>query len=122
MSSLTRACFIPKPKYLGFYEPFRRNINRLVGCSPSEQIAATSGMAGAASGVVGGRSFAECTGSFQFLFIVSLSWKSFIPCESTYASVFPGITRRHSTSLPIIMACSVNHLESREVAWLGSWN
>ena len=40
--------------YSGFYEPFRRNINRIIGRSPSEQIAPTSVAAGAASGVVGG--------------------------------------------------------------------
>ncbi|GJJ13095.1 hypothetical protein Clacol_007345 [Clathrus columnatus] len=42
--------------------PFRRNINRLIGRAPSEHIAATSGIAGAASGVVG-----ACLGNPLFL-------------------------------------------------------
>lgn len=39
----------------GFYEPFRRTFNRIVGRSPTEQIAATSVAAGAGSGIVGGK-------------------------------------------------------------------
>ncbi|KAJ3731997.1 mitochondrial carrier domain-containing protein [Lentinula guzmanii] len=38
---------------LGFYEPFRREINELVGQSPEEQIPFTSVLAGASSGAVG---------------------------------------------------------------------
>ncbi|KAJ7269427.1 oxaloacetate carrier [Mycena haematopus] len=38
---------------LGFYEPFRRNINKLVGRRPEEQIGATAVIAGASSGAVG---------------------------------------------------------------------
>lgn len=38
---------------LGFYEPFRRNINRMVGWSPVDQVPITSLVAGAASGAVG---------------------------------------------------------------------
>ncbi|KAJ3861780.1 MAG: mitochondrial carrier domain-containing protein [Lentinula lateritia] len=38
---------------LGFYEPFRRGINELVGRSPEEQIPITSVLAGASSGAVG---------------------------------------------------------------------
>lgn len=45
--------FLLNGSRLGFYEPFRQNINRLIGSAPSEQIAATSVIAGAASGVVG---------------------------------------------------------------------
>ncbi|KAF7337500.1 hypothetical protein MSAN_02223000 [Mycena sanguinolenta] len=37
----------------GFYEPFRRNINKLVGRRPEEQIGATAIIAGASSGAVG---------------------------------------------------------------------
>ncbi|KAJ3781477.1 mitochondrial carrier domain-containing protein [Lentinula aff. detonsa] len=39
---------------LGFYEPFRRGINGLVGRSAEEQIPITSVLAGASSGAVGG--------------------------------------------------------------------
>ncbi|KAK7465453.1 Mitochondrial oxaloacetate carrier protein [Stygiomarasmius scandens] len=38
---------------LGFYEPFRRNINKLVGWAPEEQVPITSVIAGASSGAVG---------------------------------------------------------------------
>ncbi|KAJ3721777.1 mitochondrial carrier [Lentinula raphanica] len=38
---------------LGFYEPFRRGINELVGRRPEEQIPLTSVLAGASSGAVG---------------------------------------------------------------------
>ncbi|KAF5388573.1 hypothetical protein D9757_004708 [Collybiopsis confluens] len=38
---------------LGFYEPFRRKMNRLVGRSAEEQIPITSMLAGASSGAVG---------------------------------------------------------------------
>ncbi|KAF8899066.1 mitochondrial carrier domain-containing protein [Infundibulicybe gibba] len=38
---------------LGFYEPFRRNINRFVGYAPEDHIPVTSIMAGASSGAVG---------------------------------------------------------------------
>ncbi|KAF7303220.1 hypothetical protein MKEN_01285800 [Mycena kentingensis (nom. inval.)] len=38
---------------LGFYEPFRRNINRLVGRRPEEQLPVTAVIAGASSGAVG---------------------------------------------------------------------
>ncbi|KAF7302715.1 hypothetical protein HMN09_00906400 [Mycena chlorophos] len=38
---------------LGFYEPFRRGINRFVGRSPDEQLPATAVIAGATSGAVG---------------------------------------------------------------------
>ncbi|KAI5120850.1 hypothetical protein M0805_007037 [Coniferiporia weirii] len=47
---------------LGFYEPFRRTINRIVGRSATEQIAATSVAAGAGSGIVG-----ACLGNPLFL-------------------------------------------------------
>ncbi|PAV22061.1 oxaloacetate carrier [Pyrrhoderma noxium] len=47
---------------LGFYEPFRRTFNRIIGRSTSEQIAATSVAAGAASGIVG-----ACLGNPLFL-------------------------------------------------------
>jgi len=39
---------------LGFYEPIRRTVNSVLGFTPTDQIAYTSVMAGAASGVVGG--------------------------------------------------------------------
>lgn len=45
---------LPTPVLPGFYEPFRRSFNRLVGNSAGQQVAATSVLAGAASGVVGG--------------------------------------------------------------------
>ncbi|THH21218.1 hypothetical protein EW146_g283 [Bondarzewia mesenterica] len=38
---------------LGFYEPFRHALNRVVGLSPSDQLPVTSVIAGAASGAVG---------------------------------------------------------------------
>ncbi|KAJ7897179.1 mitochondrial carrier domain-containing protein [Mycena olivaceomarginata] len=38
---------------LGFYEPFRRNINKLIGRTPDEQLGATAIIAGASSGAVG---------------------------------------------------------------------
>ncbi|KAI0322992.1 oxaloacetate carrier [Amylostereum chailletii] len=38
---------------LGFYEPFRKAINRMVGFSPLDQVPVTSVAAGAASGAVG---------------------------------------------------------------------
>ncbi|KAF5368401.1 hypothetical protein D9758_002199 [Tetrapyrgos nigripes] len=38
---------------LGFYEPFRRNINKLVGWAPEDQVPLTSVIAGASSGAVG---------------------------------------------------------------------
>ncbi|KAF8215892.1 oxaloacetate carrier [Mycena galopus ATCC 62051] len=38
---------------LGFYEPFRRNINKLIGRRPDEQLGATAVIAGASSGAVG---------------------------------------------------------------------
>ncbi|KAJ6483906.1 mitochondrial carrier domain-containing protein [Mycena vulgaris] len=38
---------------LGFYEPFRRNINKLIGRRPDEQLPATAVIAGATSGAVG---------------------------------------------------------------------
>ncbi|KAF7307169.1 hypothetical protein MIND_00510500 [Mycena indigotica] len=38
---------------LGFYEPFRRNINRFVGRRPEEQLPLTAIIAGASSGAVG---------------------------------------------------------------------
>ncbi|KAF7347584.1 hypothetical protein MVEN_01515100 [Mycena venus] len=38
---------------LGFYEPFRRNINKLFGRRPDEQLGATAIIAGASSGAVG---------------------------------------------------------------------
>jgi solute carrier family 25 protein 34/35 len=39
---------------LGFYEPIRKTVNSVLGFTPTDQIAYTSVMAGAASGVVGG--------------------------------------------------------------------
>ncbi|KAF8466508.1 oxaloacetate carrier [Gautieria morchelliformis] len=54
--------FLLNGSRLGFYEPFRRNINLIIGRSASEQIATTSVAAGAASGVVG-----ACLGSPLFL-------------------------------------------------------
>lgn len=47
---------------LGFYEPFRRSFNKLLGRPTTEQIAATSVAAGAASGIVG-----ACLGNPLFL-------------------------------------------------------
>lgn len=38
----------------GFYEPFRRNLNKFIGRSADEQITVTSVIAGASSGAVGG--------------------------------------------------------------------
>lgn len=38
---------------LGFYEPFRGNLNKLAGWSPADQIPLTSVIAGASSGAVG---------------------------------------------------------------------
>jgi hypothetical protein len=38
----------------GFYEPFRRNLNKFIGRSAEEQITVTSVIAGASSGAVGG--------------------------------------------------------------------
>ncbi|KAF8921953.1 oxaloacetate carrier [Mucidula mucida] len=38
---------------LGFYEPFRKNINEFIGRGPAEQIPFTSVLAGATSGAVG---------------------------------------------------------------------
>ncbi|KAJ7492334.1 mitochondrial carrier domain-containing protein [Mycena latifolia] len=38
---------------LGFYEPFRRNINKLIGRRPDEQLPLTAVVAGATSGAVG---------------------------------------------------------------------
>ncbi|KDQ63237.1 hypothetical protein JAAARDRAFT_29258 [Jaapia argillacea MUCL 33604] len=38
---------------LGFYEPFRRTLNSFIGRSPTDQLPATSIIAGAASGAVG---------------------------------------------------------------------
>ncbi|KAF8078952.1 oxaloacetate carrier [Lyophyllum atratum] len=38
---------------LGFYEPFRRNINQVFGIAPEEQVPFTSILAGASSGAVG---------------------------------------------------------------------
>ncbi|KAG8969758.1 Mitochondrial oxaloacetate carrier protein [Tulasnella sp. 419] len=40
-------------EYAGFYEPIRRTVNKLAGIQPDEQVAATSILAGAASGVAG---------------------------------------------------------------------
>lgn len=42
----------PKP---GFYEPFRRTLNKFVGLAPTDQVPITSLVAGAASGAVGGK-------------------------------------------------------------------
>lgn len=39
---------------LGFYEPIRHNVNKLLGFSPTEQRPYTSIVSGAASGVIGG--------------------------------------------------------------------
>jgi len=47
---------------LGFYEPFRRSINRLVGFSSTDQVPVTSIAAGAASGAIG-----ACLGNPLFL-------------------------------------------------------
>ncbi|KIM32446.1 hypothetical protein M408DRAFT_20740 [Serendipita vermifera MAFF 305830] len=47
---------------LGFYEPIRRTLNKVFGFTPTDQIAYTSVMAGAASGVVG-----ACLGNPMFL-------------------------------------------------------
>lgn len=41
-------------KSAGFYEPFRRNLNLVIGRSVEEHIAYTSLIAGASSGAVGG--------------------------------------------------------------------
>ena len=38
----------------GFYEPFRRNLNKFIGRPVDEQIPFTSVIAGASSGAVGG--------------------------------------------------------------------
>jgi hypothetical protein len=38
----------------GFYEPIRKQTNRLFGATPKEQIAVSSVAAGALSGVIGG--------------------------------------------------------------------
>ncbi|KAK7063969.1 mitochondrial carrier domain-containing protein [Favolaschia claudopus] len=38
---------------LGFYEPFRRNINKFIGRRPEEQLGSTAIIAGATSGAVG---------------------------------------------------------------------
>ncbi|KAJ7070758.1 mitochondrial carrier domain-containing protein [Mycena amicta] len=38
---------------LGFYEPFRRNINRFIGRRPEEQLPVTAVIAGASSGALG---------------------------------------------------------------------
>lgn len=40
----------------GFYEPFRKALNRAFGLSPADQLPVTSMLAGAASGAVGGTS------------------------------------------------------------------
>jgi hypothetical protein len=45
------------PRVPGFYEPFRKAINQLVGLSTNEQNPVTSVVAGAASGAVGGCPF-----------------------------------------------------------------
>lgn len=42
-------------KYIGFYEPFRIGLNTLFGKTASEQLPATSLVAGAASGAIGGQ-------------------------------------------------------------------
>jgi len=39
---------------LGFYEPFRRSLNQMIGLSPTDQMPLTSIAAGAGSGAVGG--------------------------------------------------------------------
>ena len=39
---------------VGFYEPFRRNLNKFIGRPIDEQIPLTSVIAGASSGAVGG--------------------------------------------------------------------
>jgi solute carrier family 25, member 34/35 len=40
---------------VGFYEPFRKQINRIFGAKPTDQIAAASIASGALSGAVGGK-------------------------------------------------------------------
>ncbi|KAF8515844.1 oxaloacetate carrier [Hysterangium stoloniferum] len=45
--------FLLNGSRLGFYEPLRRSINRVVGLSPTDQVPITSLLAGAASGVIG---------------------------------------------------------------------
>jgi len=57
---------------LGFYDPFRRTFNRLAGRSATEQIAATSVAAGAASGIVG-----ACLGNP--LFLIKARMQAFSP-------------------------------------------
>ncbi|PFH52255.1 hypothetical protein AMATHDRAFT_2261 [Amanita thiersii Skay4041] len=47
---------------LGFYEPFRHSLNKLIGCSAEDQIPFTSVVAGASSGAVG-----ACFGNPLFL-------------------------------------------------------
>ncbi|KAF7436466.1 Mitochondrial oxaloacetate carrier protein [Pleurotus ostreatus] len=45
--------FLLNGSRLGFYEPFRRNINKFFGVSPTDHIPITSVIAGASSGAVG---------------------------------------------------------------------
>ncbi|KAG8906424.1 Mitochondrial oxaloacetate carrier protein [Tulasnella sp. 403] len=69
---------------LGFYEPFRRGINRLFGQSPDEQIAATSIASGASSGMVG-----AMLGNPFFLIKARMQ---------AYSPVLPVGTQHHYTS------------------------
>jgi hypothetical protein len=64
------------PPVPGFYEPFRRAVNRLVGLGATEQNPATSVFAGAASGVVGGCFFDTLDRTPKLITSLSYSWKS----------------------------------------------
>jgi solute carrier family 25 protein 34/35 len=50
----------------GFYEPFRRNLNKFVGRPADDQIPITSVIAGASSGAVGGEQDPSKSCGIQF--------------------------------------------------------
>jgi len=66
--------FLLNGSRLGFYEPLRRSINRLVGFSPTDQVPITSLLAGAASGVIG-------AGLGNPLFLVKARIQAYSPAQ-----------------------------------------
>lgn len=67
----------------GFYEPFRRNLNKFIGRPVDEQIPLTSIVAGASSGAVGGMT--EIYKLFSLKNIHSVVGQSFVFNQGSHA-------------------------------------
>ncbi|KAH8120046.1 mitochondrial carrier domain-containing protein [Phellopilus nigrolimitatus] len=88
---------------LGFYEPFRRTFNRVIGRSVTEQLVSTSVLAGAGS-------WNSCLGNPLFLIKARMQ---------AYSPALPVGTQHHYKNS---FDALVYYLSRREVSRLNSWN